>query len=59
MHTFDSSTGTLTEVAGSPFLTNMGELGSIAPDPTGKFLYIDHNGTSSSLPQCHCFRQKL
>jgi 6-phosphogluconolactonase (cycloisomerase 2 family) len=48
------SSGALTEVNGSPFLTvvqagiGQGSLGQLAIDPTGQFLYVAINSTSGS-----------
>jgi 6-phosphogluconolactonase (cycloisomerase 2 family) len=50
----NQSSGALTEVNGSPFLTvvqagiGQGSLGQLAIDPTGQFLYVAINSTSGS-----------
>ena len=41
VYSINSGTGALTEVAGSPFLTNMGPT-AIAITPSGKFVYVTH-----------------
>src|SRR5258707_3716596 len=45
----NSSTGVLTEIAGSPFQTNAG-VGVFAFDPAGKFLYASTGGVGNSAP---------
>jgi 6-phosphogluconolactonase (cycloisomerase 2 family) len=49
-YTIDSSTGTLTQVPGSPFATLInGGPDGLAIDPNGKFLYIAMAGTNGTV----------
>ena len=43
---FNSSSGVITELAGSPFYTTNKQSNSVALDPTGKFLFADDYCTS-------------
>jgi DNA-binding beta-propeller fold protein YncE len=44
----DTATGSLTEIAGSPFATGGDTSQCVAVDPTGKFAYVTNSGSSVS-----------
>ena len=49
MYTINNTTGVLTEVAGSPFLTAFGESSDFHPDSTGNFLYTNQDFTLTAV----------